>query len=175
MSIKKITATEVERASVENLGNRPNNKMGFGQSGLSAAELKERFTALAKLAINKVNEVIDAFGSDTEESDILSALYVAIQDETDDEKKMTLSAWVSRVEQLLKDNALDRDEVESIVKEAVMEYMPDVYDGEHIVTPMVDGQTLGTAQKIVQEDIVVEAIPYSEVSNETNGKTVTIG
>ena len=65
--------------------------------------------------------------------------------------------------------------VDEAISEALKNIPTEVYAGEHIVTPMVDGQTLGTAKKIVQEDIVVEAIPYSEVSNETNGKTVTIG
>lgn len=69
----------------------------------------------------------------------------------------------------------DKAEVKAYVAAAVLEYMPEVYVGEHTVIPAVSEQTLDTAKKMVQEDIVVEAIPYSEVTNATNGKTVTIG
>ena len=49
------------------------------------------------------------------------------------------------------------------------------YDGEYDVTPKVVAQTLPTARKLMQKDLVIEPIPYAEVSNAFNGQTVTIG
>ncbi len=49
------------------------------------------------------------------------------------------------------------------------------FDGEYNVTPAVDEQKLETAKKVMRENLTVLAIPYAEVSNLANGKTVTIG
>ncbi len=51
----------------------------------------------------------------------------------------------------------------------------DTYDGEYDVTPKTEAQKLKTAQKIMSGDVTVFAIPYAEVTNTANGKTVTIG
>lgn len=51
----------------------------------------------------------------------------------------------------------------------------DVYEGDYIVTPKVVQQTLPTAQRLMQADVLVKEIPYAEVTNVSNGKTVTIG
>ena len=98
MSINKITTAETERRSVERLANRPNNRAGFGQSGLSAEQLKAFFSALAKLSIDKVNEIIDAFGGEEKESELLAMLYTSVADDTDDARRMSLSRWVERSE-----------------------------------------------------------------------------
>ena len=50
-----------------------------------------------------------------------------------------------------------------------------IYDGDYFVTPAATAQTLRTAQKKMIEDMVIKAIPYAEVTNTSNGKTVTIG
>ena len=50
-----------------------------------------------------------------------------------------------------------------------------IYDGEYTITPDVDGQTVGTAGKMMREDLTVEAIPYFDVSNVSGGSTVYIG
>lgn len=52
---------------------------------------------------------------------------------------------------------------------------PDVYDGEYRVIPKISAQTLDTANKLMQSDVVVEKIPYAEVSNNSGGKTASIG
>lgn len=54
---------------------------------------------------------------------------------------------------------------------------PDVeyYAGEYQVTPSVKAQTLPTAYKMLEENLVVLEIPYAEVSNNSGGKTATIG
>lgn len=49
------------------------------------------------------------------------------------------------------------------------------YDGEYSVTPAVEEQTLLTAQKLMDANLKIEKIPYSEVSNVANGTTATIG
>ncbi len=51
----------------------------------------------------------------------------------------------------------------------------DMFDGDYILTPRADPQTVPTKNKILLEDMVVDAIPYAEVTNLSNGKTVTIG
>lgn len=50
-----------------------------------------------------------------------------------------------------------------------------VYDGELTVIPSTNDTILPTAQKLVMDNVRVEKIPYSEVSNTSNGITVTIG
>lgn len=50
-----------------------------------------------------------------------------------------------------------------------------IYDGDYTITPDVDGQTVGTAGKMMREDLTVEAIPYFDVSNVSGGSTVYIG
>ena len=49
------------------------------------------------------------------------------------------------------------------------------YDGRYIVTPKSSKQTLDTTNKLFQGDLVVDKIPYAEVTNEKGGLTVTIG
>lgn len=49
------------------------------------------------------------------------------------------------------------------------------YDGEYSVTPSAEGDiTLETAQTMLDADVIVNKIPYAEVSNSANGTTVTI-
>lgn len=49
------------------------------------------------------------------------------------------------------------------------------YTGVYTVTPETFQQTLYTEGKILVDDVTVKEIPYYEVSNEYNGKTVIIG
>lgn len=49
------------------------------------------------------------------------------------------------------------------------------YAGPYDVTPKVASQSLDTADKHLTDDITIEAIPYYEVSNSYNGKTIIIG
>lgn len=51
----------------------------------------------------------------------------------------------------------------------------EVYEGSYKVTPSVSNQTLATANKLMQSDVTIEEIPYSEVGNNSGGKTATIG
>lgn len=49
------------------------------------------------------------------------------------------------------------------------------YTGDYEVTPKTTAQELETAQKLMMDNVTVNAIPYYEVSNSQNGKTVIIG
>lgn len=49
------------------------------------------------------------------------------------------------------------------------------YEGSYTVTPKTKQQKLDTKHKYLVEDVVVKTIPYAEVTNIANGKTVTIG
>lgn len=51
----------------------------------------------------------------------------------------------------------------------------ETYSGDYTVTPKVTGQTLETAQKYMEQNVEVRAIPYYEVSNPSGGNTVYIG
>lgn len=51
----------------------------------------------------------------------------------------------------------------------------EIFNGEYTVTPKVEAQTMPTKQKVMTDDVTVLAIPYAEVTNVSNGKTVTIG
>lgn len=49
------------------------------------------------------------------------------------------------------------------------------YTGSYTVKPLVSEQTLATKDKVMTDNVTVLEIPYSEVSNNEGGCTVTIG
>ena len=49
------------------------------------------------------------------------------------------------------------------------------YRGRYEVTPAIEAQTLPTADRHMKEDLRVLEIPYFEVGNTQNGKTIIIG
>lgn len=49
------------------------------------------------------------------------------------------------------------------------------YDGEYVVNPSFDSQTLQTSSKLMDDDVTVNAIEVQRVSNEAGGRTVYIG
>ena len=51
----------------------------------------------------------------------------------------------------------------------------ELYEGEYIVTPTVSNQTMATKNKLMINDVTIEAIPYAEVTNNSGGTTVSIG
>lgn len=56
----------------------------------------------------------------------------------------------------------------------VVTVAPDPYTGTYDVTPKVDAQTLPTARKTMMQDVIIKAIPYYEVTNDSGGSTVYI-
>lgn len=50
----------------------------------------------------------------------------------------------------------------------------ETYNGDYTITPKIIEQSVKTKSKLMNDDMVVKAIPYFETSNQT-GKTVYIG
>ena len=60
--------------------------------------------------------------------------------------------------------------------QVVTKYLGEVYEGDYSVKPDAwEDTVLKTAHKMMSADLVVEKIPFAEVSNTANGTTVTIG
>ena len=51
----------------------------------------------------------------------------------------------------------------------------EIYKGVYNVTPKVESQTLDTANKFLQRNVEVFAIPFYETSNNAGGHTAYIG
>lgn len=51
----------------------------------------------------------------------------------------------------------------------------DVYEGDYVVKPKVEKQTIPTKNKVLTENVEILSIPYFEVSNTSGGNTVFIG
>lgn len=51
----------------------------------------------------------------------------------------------------------------------------ETYTGEYDVTPSMSKQTLETEDKFLTDNIEIDAIPCSEVTNNSGGTTITIG
>ena len=51
----------------------------------------------------------------------------------------------------------------------------DLYEGVYEVTPKTTGQTMETKDKLMADDVNINAIPFFEVSNTSGGKTAYIG
>ena len=49
------------------------------------------------------------------------------------------------------------------------------YEGDYVITPKVEAQTIPTAQKFLTNDMTVKSIPRYDVSNTAGGTTVYIG
>lgn len=49
------------------------------------------------------------------------------------------------------------------------------YEGDYLVTPKFVDQTLQTSQRILKEDVRIEKISVTRVSNSSGGNTVIIG
>ncbi len=69
----------------------------------------------------------------------------------------------------------DREPSELTGHLSIPKYIGETYKGLYEVTPTGDFQLLPTADCVLIDDILVHPIPYSEVSNEQGGITVTIG
>lgn len=78
MAIQKIDADSVYKNSVERLSNRPTAASRVGQGGMPPEKLKAAYDALAKLAIEKVNEVINAINAAPSEESIAGLIMTPI-------------------------------------------------------------------------------------------------
>lgn len=50
-----------------------------------------------------------------------------------------------------------------------------MYEGPYEATPTVDGLILSTRRRSMSKDVSIEPIPIGSVSNDSGGRTVTIG
>lgn len=57
----------------------------------------------------------------------------------------------------------------------VPEYINDPYEGEYMVTPRVEAQTMFTKDKVMMDDVTIKEIPIYRTSNTSGGNTVFIG
>ena len=57
--IENIQNTQIERAKMASVATRPNSTGLYGTTAMTPAQLKERMDALALLAVEKVNELIN--------------------------------------------------------------------------------------------------------------------
>ena len=64
----------------------------------------------------------------------------------------------------------DFGEIHEIVSDVVPKY-----DGTYDVIPSTAAQILQTERKMMTDNVNIRSIPYAEVSNDSNGYTVTIG
>lgn len=60
-------------------------------------------------------------------------------------------------------------------KEFIIRSAEGTYEGEYVVTPDFEEQTLATKNKLMAADVHVEEIPHYVVSNTHNGQTFIIG
>ena len=49
------------------------------------------------------------------------------------------------------------------------------YEGSYEVIPTIDGNTIKTKGKYMNENVIVRPIPYSEIPNNVGGVTAIIG
>ena len=90
MEIKKISAEQIYKNSMERIANRPTEASRFGRGGMDPAQLKAEYDKLAKLAIEKINEVINAIHSDASEESITNIILTPIQTGDQDGEYKTL-------------------------------------------------------------------------------------
>lgn len=70
-------------------------------------------------------------------------------------------------------NISSRGNIVATVDDSLSDF--DMYDGQYTVIPKIQSQILTTKFKNMDNDVVVESIPYQEVGNPSGGKTATIG
>lgn len=68
----------------------------------------------------------------------------------------------------------DAEEI-AVLEESAGGITPAPYSGEYMVIPMVQSQTMETADKYMTDNVTILAIPYYSVDNQKNGQTVIIG
>lgn len=64
---------------------------------------------------------------------------------------------------------------ESLTGRIVITTDRECYTGNCHVIPKIDSQVLPTCDKVINQDITVEGIPFYEVSNQQGGTTFIIG
>lgn len=113
---------------------------------------------------------LDIDGQDDREHYVVKPIEVTRQTILTVDDNQTLELKTSRGKKT-KPVKLDVDEAFIIGRDDDREH----YKGTYVVEPDFAGQTLETAKKIMDEDVVVEPIEVARTSNPAGGKTVYIG
>lgn len=92
----------------------------------------------------------------------------------DGDNPLDLNGYITTQEELVS-TYNDDEPLEIIGHLSIPEYVGELYDGPYEVTPSGNFILLPTADRILEDDVLVHPIPYSEVHNEQGGITVTIG
>lgn len=95
--IQKITQEEISKKCIGALPNRPNQSTRYGSGGLSPEELKNRFDALPRLSIDKINELIDCICAAVGEEDgkaLAELLQTGIKDPENSDRMMTVESAI---------------------------------------------------------------------------------
>jgi hypothetical protein len=91
--IEKIKQKDIDERKVSNLPTRPNNPRLYGGEALSPEKLKARFDALALLAIDRLNFLIDMMNN----GDITAEIPVLTIGEGDEAQTLTISELAEKV------------------------------------------------------------------------------
>lgn len=78
MAIKRIDAEQIYSNSMERYANRPGSASRYGRGGMTTEKVKAAYDALALLAIEKANEVVDAINADASEESIAGLIMTPI-------------------------------------------------------------------------------------------------
>ncbi|MBE6555226.1 MAG: hypothetical protein E7663_03180 [Ruminococcaceae bacterium] len=97
MSLERISSEAVIARSVESLSNHPGAASRYGTGGLSPTALKRQYDALARLCIDKINELIDAIKGENGQSPILLEIKTAFGDGFDEGDRLSLAEFLMRV------------------------------------------------------------------------------
>lgn len=71
------------------------------------------------------------------------------------------------------EDLMQLDQMPELIDEISGDALPD-YEGEYVITPSFEQKILNTDERSVRENITIEPISVSEVSNPSNGKTLII-
>lgn len=139
-TFEKITDSQARKASIETLSDRPNKTSHFGEGGLSAQQLKQRFDALPELSRKKINEIIAAFNT------VEGAKYIGI-DAADQDNLYDFLALFKAAERNGKN---------------IADYIEMLYE------PIVGGKETSTSIKDIINEVCSELISDRAVLDEIN-------
>lgn len=129
--LTNITENQLKQSGVQALADRPNAAQQYGQSGLSATQLKLWFDKLATLLSKKINELQNALQSEDAAQYIVLALgeYETLDDLIE---AMQDGGFAENVMKLYRDeNAADLESMQSIVLEFSRKFAQLNEDLEH--------------------------------------------
>lgn len=82
----------------------------------------------------------------------------------------SIRAKTGKTEKLTLDQMVT--EINSI---STSEYTGETYDGSYSIRPSIEAQVMETKDKLMTDNVTIQAIPYHTVDNAEMGQTVIIG